>query len=114
MKVIRDICDHLLYGYRRSVATEHGDSECIRTNKDIAMLISNMSKALDYRASLHPVDKILSEEAVGKTYVEWMHEWIRTELRKDEKGKKHCSKTSIFAAYVRNTFDSKAFLMAML
>ena len=47
LKVIRDICDHLLYGYSRSGATEHGDSECIRTNKDIAMLISNMSKALD-------------------------------------------------------------------
>ena len=114
LKVIRDICDHLLYGYSRSGATEHGDSECIRTNKDIAMLISNMSKALDYRASLHPVDKILSEEEVGKTYVEWMHEWIRTELRQDQKGKKHNSKTSIFAAYVRNTFGSKAFLMAML
>ena len=51
---------------------------------------------------------------MGKTYVEWMHEWIRTELREDQKGKKHCSKTSIFAAYVRNTFGSKAFLMAML
>ncbi len=56
LEILSQICEQLLYGYSRPGATEHGDLDYIRTNKDVAMLISNMGKALDYRARFHKVD----------------------------------------------------------
>ena len=114
LQIIGEICDQLLYGYSRSGATEHGDPEDIRTDKDVAMLISNMGKALDYRARFHKVDDILSEEKMGKNYIGWMREWLLSELRPNQQHKQHSEKTYIAAAWVRQTFGSKALLMALL
>ena len=77
-QILSEVCEQLLYGYSRPDATEHGDSNCIRTSKDIAKLILSISKVLDYRARFHNVDEILSEAQVGETYVGWMHEWLRS------------------------------------
>ena len=42
-----------------------------------------------------------------------MHDFWRTELRPDQKTKLERQKSSIFSAWVRNTFGSKAFLCAV-
>ena len=43
-----------------------------------------------------------------------MNEWLRDNLRPDQQVKLRRERTSIFAAWIRKAFGSKAFLMAML
>ena len=57
---------------------------------------------------------LLVPQAVAKLYTGWMHEWLAKNLCQDQQDRKMSQKTSIFGAWVRNTFGSKAFLMATL
>ena len=69
---------------------------------------------MEYRALKHTDDHILTEDEVVATYRGWMHAWLAKELRPEQKSKTKSHKSSIFGAWVRTTFGSKAFLCAML
>ena len=113
-QVIAETCENLLYGFDPRGAAEHGASDRDCTSKDLQKLITNMSSAMQYRALKHTDDHILTTSEVAATYTGWMHEWLAKELRPEQQKKLPKQKSSIFAVWVRNTFGSKAFLMAML
>ena len=54
----------------------------------------------------------LSQES-ALLYTDWMHERLRDHLRPEHKRKTPSQKSSIFGAWIRKTFGSKAFLMAI-
>jgi hypothetical protein len=115
-QVIATVCTELLYGFSRHGASEHGSVivEHGRTSKDLEKLISSMADAMNYRARFHTDDHILTEEETSKTYTGLMHVWLAKELRPDQQSKAPSKKSSIFAAWVRKTFGSKALLCALL
>ena len=94
-KVIENTCENMLYGFSPRGSAEHGASDRDCTSKDLQKLSTNTSE-------------------VVATYTGWMHEWLAKELRPEQQNKLPKQKSSIFAVWVRNTFGSKAFFMAML
>ncbi len=66
-----------------------------------------MSNAMQYRAPHHKDNHISTEDEVATTLTGWKHVWLAKELRPDQK-----NSCSIFNAWVRTTFGSKAFLCA--
>ncbi len=113
-KVIKTICHGLLFGFAGRDATENGDSNNACITKDFGELIENMQKVMNFRARFHADHVALSEAETGSLYVALMNDWLKVELREDQKYKPRREQTSIFAAWTRNSFGSKPFFTAML
>ena len=56
---------------------------------------------------------LIIHQAVAKLFTTWTHDWLKNNLRPHQQSKTWSQKSSIFGALVRNTFGSKAFLLAM-
>ena len=113
-EVIAMACKELLFGFASRGATEHAEISEVLVLKDLAKVIANIQKALEHRRTFCADNEMLSQDDVAKIFTRWMHDFIATELRSDQQAKKESQKTSIFSAWVRNTFGSKAFLCAIL
>ena len=78
------------------------------------LLITSMISIMKIRAEFYHDDHFLSEIKLREFINHLRHQWISTELRPKQKNLAMRRKTSIYSVWVRNTFGSKAFFIAVL
>ena len=107
-KVITVICDQFLHGISKSGTEERSVSETTR------LLITSMISIMKIRAEFYHDDHFLSEIELRDLINHLRHQWISTELMPKQKNLAMRRKTSIYNAWVRNRFGSRAFFLAVL
>ena len=112
-EIIAVTCRELLFGFAARGGSEHSETHTGFVTKDLHKLIENLQLVMNYRARFHADHVFLSVDEIRVLYTGWMNEWLRDNLRPDQQTNLRREKTSIFAAWIRKAFGSKAFLMAM-
>ena len=113
-EVISVACKQLFYGFESRASTEHTREDNVLVFKDLAKIIENVQKALEHRRKHRENNATFSESDVATIFTTWAHDSFANQLRPDQKTKLERQKSSIFSAWVRNTFGSKALLRASL
>jgi hypothetical protein len=57
---------------------------------------------------------IADEKVRAKIYTEWMHDWLEANLTEEQQTYKFSRRSSIFAAWMKQRYGGKLFLMALL
>ena len=107
-EVITVICEELLHGMSGYGTEDRSVSEKTR------LLIKSMISIRNIRAKFYHDDHVLSEAELRGLINHLRHQWIDTELEPKQMNLPMRKKTSIYNVWVRKTFGSKAFFIAML